>query len=348
MPRISPTAEGFRVAFRRPLLTFAEITWRWVFGTTATLLFLFAVFEFLDTLPVTNGEILFLRTRNPFLVSQAIAHIFRGSMNRAVLSLVLGGTLLAVIWMVAAAFGRIATVEAMLDYFRARFAGDLSPNGGRDATAHLAKPGRFASLLRLNFLRVAVVLAAIVGSAGAVIVARSGSPPSHPRPGLAFLIFMPIAAAVSLIAYELNWLLSLAAVFVVRDGEDTVASIVSAVSLCRERTGAVFAVSSWVGIAHLIAFAGASTVVGFPIGLAGLLPWRVVALVVILVTLAYLVVADWLYTARLAGYVCIAELPGALLVPAQPPQIPMPPVPSETIDRDELILSDVPRIALET
>jgi hypothetical protein len=344
---ISPTAEGFRAAFRRPLLTFAEITWRWVFGATATVLFFFGLVEFLNTLPVTNGEILFLRTRNPFLVSQAIAHIFRGSMNRAVLSFTLGGTLLALIWMVAASFGRIATVEAMLDYFRARFAGDLPRNEEKDAAGDIAKPARFTSLLRLNFLRVAVVLAAIVGFAGAAIVARSGSPPSHPRPGLAFLLFMPIAAAVSLIAYELNWLLSLAAVFVVRDGEDTVGSIASAVSLCRERTGAVFAVSSWTGIAHLIAFAGASTVVGTPIGLAGILPWRVVVLVVILVTLAYLVVADWLYTARLAGYVCIAEMPDALRAPS-PPIIPAPPVPSETIDRDELILSDIPNLAVET
>jgi hypothetical protein len=343
---ISPTAEGFRAAFRRPLLAFAEITWRWVFGATATVLFFFGLVEFLNTLPLTNGEILFLRTRNPFLVSQAIAHIFRGSMNRAVLSLMLGGTLLALIWMVAASFGRIATVEAMLDYFRERFAGDRPRYEERDAAGNVAKPGRFTSLLRLNFLRVAVVLAAIVGFAGAAVVARWSSSPSHPRPGLAFLIFMPIAAAVSLIAYELNWLLSLAAVFVVRDGEDTVASIASAVSLCRDRTGAVFGVSSWTGIAHLIAFVGASTVMGFPIGLEGLLPWRVVTLLVIAITLAYLAVADWLYTARLAGYVCIAELPNALFAP--PPPIPAPPVPSETIDRDELILSDIPSLAVET
>jgi hypothetical protein len=62
---------------------------------------------------------------------------------------------------------------------------------------------------------------------------------------------------------------------------------------------------------------------------------------VVLLTLAYLAVADWLYTVRLAGYVCIAEMPDVLLTP--PPIIPPPaPIPAETIDRDELILSDVP------
>jgi hypothetical protein len=65
---ISATAEGFRAAFRRPSLTLAEIMWRWSTGATASALFLFGLFEYLNTLPVTNGELLFLRTRQPYLV----------------------------------------------------------------------------------------------------------------------------------------------------------------------------------------------------------------------------------------------------------------------------------------
>ena len=68
-----------------------------------------------------------------------------------------------------------------------------------------------------------------------------------------------------------------------------------------------------------------------------------------------LAVADWLYTARLAGYVCILETPEALLRPEPPPMPPFtPPQPSfvsitqSSIDRDELILSDVPRPAPQT
>ena len=55
MSNASPTMEGFRAAFRQPLFTVAEITWRWVVGATATVLLLFGLIEFLDTLPVTNG-----------------------------------------------------------------------------------------------------------------------------------------------------------------------------------------------------------------------------------------------------------------------------------------------------
>jgi hypothetical protein len=335
---ISPTAEGFRAAFRRPLLTFAEITWRWVVGATATVLFFFGLFEFLDTIPVTNGELFFLRTRNPFLVSQAIAHLLRGHLNRGVLSLVFAALLLAVIWIIAASLGRIATVEAMLDYFRERFAADTKADG--ENTTSTSAQGRFATLLQLNFLRVSVVLAGLVGLLGAAIVAGSTSSPAHPRTGLAFLLFVPISGVVCLIWCGLNWLLSLAAVFVVRDADDVIGAISSSVALCRRRPAALFAVSTWTGVSHLIAFAGASTAVSVPLALAGILPWRLVALGVVLVTLTYLAVADWLYTARLAGFVCIAEIPDALLGP--PPPLPSPTIPAPTIDRDELILSDVP------
>ena len=90
-----------------------------------------------------------------------------------------------------------------------------------------------------------------------------------------------------------------------------------------------------------------------PLGLAGLLPWRLVVAAIILVTLAYFALADWLYMARLAGYVCIAEMPEALLVPVPPapppvpPPVRAPPV-QTTVDRDEPILSDLPNLAVET
>jgi hypothetical protein len=342
---VSPTAEGFRAAFRRPSFAFAEITWRWVVGATAIVLLLFGFFEFLDTLPVTNGELLFLRTRQPVLVSQALAHLLRGSVSRGLLSLILAILLLAAIWMVAASLGRLAILDAMIDYFRERFRDSLTlgDQGDERATAVGSSANRVFSLVRLNFLRVVVALAGLIGLAGAATIAGFVSSPTNPRPGLVVVLLFPLVGVVCLIWSELNWLLSLASIFVVRDAEDAMGAISSAVALCRERTGAVFAISTWTGVAHLVVFVGASTIVSVPLALAGVLPWRLVALGVILVTLAYFAVSDWLYTARLAGYVCIAELPEALLAPPAPPVIAPPPVPAATIDRDELILSDVPQ-----
>ena len=133
--------------------------------------------------------------------------------------------------------------------------------------------------------------------------------------------------------------------FAVRDGEDAVGAIVAAVALCRERTGAVFAVSTWTGLAHMVIFVMAATAASLPLAFAGIVPWRLVLAADVVVTLGYFAVADWLYMARLAGYVCIAEMPEHLLTPLPPPPAPIPTSLQTTIDRNELILSDVPNLA---
>jgi hypothetical protein len=366
---VSPTAEGFRAAFRRPSFAFAEIMWRWAIGATATALFFYGLFEYLRTLPVTDRELLLLRSRQPYLVSQALAHILRGSLGRVVASASIAAFMLAALWMIAASIGRLAIVRAMQDYFRAKFPREASPDEpssgpAKSAAENHAELGSswdslMRPLFRLNFLRVAVALAAMLGLLGASILASFTSTATHPRPGLAFFLFLPLAALVGLAWSSLNWLLSLATMFAVRDGNDVIAAISAAVSFIRERTGAVFAVSTWTGVGHAAALMGATTVVSVPMSMAPVLPGRLVLAAMVLVTLIYFALVDWLYTARLAGYVCIAELPEALLRPA-PPLMPQPlpqplkpasagmaaaPVPAlqTTIDRNELILSDVPR-----
>jgi hypothetical protein len=339
---ISPTLEGFRAAFRRPSLSLAEIMWRWSAGATAAGLFGFGLVEYLTTLPVTNGELLFLRTRHPYLVGEAIARIFRGSLNRAAMAALLAALMLSVVWMAAASVGRIATVRGLLDYFRGVSNGSVPNDGERDVASNVST-NALRTLLRLNFLRVVVALAAIFGFVGAAILAGFASPDAHPRPGLAFSLFLPLAGLICYVWWVLNWLLSLAGMFAVRDGEDAVGAISAAVHLCRERMGPVFAVTTWTGLAHLVAFVGVSTVASIPLGFAGIVPWRLVVAVEILVMLAYFAVADGLYMARLAGYVCIAETPQELLVTLPPPTPPRMAPPLQTaIDRNELILSDVP------
>ncbi len=338
---ISPTAEGFRAAWRRPSLTLAEIAWRWATGAAATAVFFFGLFEYLSTLPVTNRERLLLRSRQPYLIGQALARILSGSLGRVVVSALVAALLLTLLWMLAGALGRMATVRGLLDYFRK----DVAANG---ATHGVSRTAPLRPLIRLHFLRASVTVAAIFGFAGAFIIAGFASPDAHRRPGLAFLLFLPLAGLVWLVWGALSWLLSLAGMFAARDGEDAVDAISSAVALCRERTGPVAAVSTWTGLAHLTAFVGATTVVSMPLGFVAVVPWRLVAAAMILITLAYFALADWLFMARLAGYVCIAEMPEALpvTIPALPahtsPSGSQEPPVESTIDRDDLILSDVP------
>jgi len=350
MSRISPTVEGFRAVYRRPSLTFAEITWRWVVGATATALFFFGLFEYFKTLPVTRGEMLFLRTRQPYLVVQAIAHILRGGLSRAVVSVMVAALLIMLVWMIAGSLGRITTVRALLEYFRER----LSANAHPETTVRNEGPGRSASgrelnslhsLISLHFFRAGIALAAVLGLMGASILASFISPDANPRPGLAFLCFLPLAGLVCFFWWALNWLFSLASVFAVRDHEDALEAISATVALLRERTGPVLAVSSWVGLAHLVVFVGATTAVSVPMGLMPLLPWRLAALAMIVVTLAYFALADWLYMALLSGFVCIAEMPDEMFA-SSTPVLPVAPPLQTSIDRNELILSDVPRPAM--
>jgi hypothetical protein len=350
MSRISPTLEGFRAAWRRPSLFLAEIAWRWTVGATTCALLLFGFFEYLRTLPVTNGDLLFLRTRQPVLIGQAISHILRGSLDRAALAGLLAALALCFAWIVAASVGRDLTLRALLEYFASR--GDVVGDVYKKAAHSQDRAGTATQPLRalfgLNFFRAAVMLAAALAFQGAAILARFASSPEHPRPGLVFLLFLPLAGLICMAAWSLNWLLSLAAIFAVRDRDDTLGSLSSAVGLCRERFGAIVAVSSWSSAAHLVLFGGMMTVVSFPLGLAPLIKARLLIAGVTLVVLIYLAIADWLYVARLAGYVSIAEMPEALATSAPMPTLPpsgerfAPNTPVQTIDRGETILSDVP------
>jgi len=386
MSRPSPTLEGFRAAFRQPSLALAEIAWRWSVGATACTLLGFAFFEYLNTLPVNSGELLFLRSRHPILISRAIAHILRGSLTRVSMAALLGAAGLTVLWIFAASLGRAITVRALLDHFSDRFVPDSAPQSAApiargeacapqpneaDGNAIDSPPVRLAerrkqflpaSLLALNFLRTAVTLAAWFALVGASILAGFASTNRNPQPGLAFLFFLPLAALVGGLWLILNWFLSLAALFAVRNGndhhQDTLSAISAAVTLCRNRFGPVVAASAWFGLAHIAAFMGASTVSSFSLGFVGVLPRRALLATLTVLALIYFAVVDWLYTARLAGYLCIAEMPDALFAPALPlplappsggPQFaPLSAPLAASIDREERILSDVPKLAVET
>jgi hypothetical protein len=339
MSRVSPTVEGFRAAFHRPSLTFAEIAWRWTIGAAAFALFFFSCIEYLDSLPVTNADAALLWTRQPLLVGRAITHILRGSLNRAVLAILLALITLSALWILAASIGRLATVRALLDYFRRDITNGLSPG------TYEAKDQRpLRSLINLNFLRVALTVAAVLAFVGAAILVSIASPPAAPRPGLALMLFPPLAGLIFILWGALNWFLSLACIFAVRDGDDALSAISTAVTFSRKRSGPLFAVSTWTGLAHLAALSVASTAVSLPLAFLRVAPARPVITAVILLMLAYFAVVDWLYMARLAGYVCIAEMPEDLAVPAP---FPAPP-PQTSIDRDEPILSDIPNLAVET
>jgi len=335
MKRRSPTLEGFKLIFHRPSLGAGEIVWRWSVGAGATALLCFSLLEYLDTLPVTKRDLLLLYSRQPALISRALAHIFAGSGARFVAASVVLGLTLALAWVVIASFGRAAIVKSVLSCFW----GDDS-----EKTFHF----RMRSLFGLNFLRAGAVLAVLVGSIGAMVLGGMASSEKNPSPGAAFLIFLAVMALTWFAWAVMNWVLSLASIFVIIKNTDTFGAIGDAIGLVRERTGAVFASSVWFGIAHIAAISVASSAVAFPLAFVGVLPGGVVFGGVLAVTLLYLAVADYLYLGRLGSYVWIVEGPEIeatieFLNPSPLSSAPAMLLPSNNrVDPDDLILSDLP------
>jgi hypothetical protein len=337
MQSSSPTLSGFRSIFRRPSLGLAEIAWRWSFGFAASLLLLLSFEEYLKTLPVSTGDRWLLRSGQPGLVSQAIQHILQGSAPRVVAALIVFGLAMATAWIGLAALGRAVTLRAV----ESHFAGDRPSELGDPRWG-------LGSLAGLNLLRVAITVAAGMVWLTAWLVASAAASDSDPSPGLAVLMFLAATLLVGLAWSAMNWLLSFATVFVVAGGEDTFGAIAAAVHLLGARIGAVLAASTWFGLAHLATFGLASSAVVFPLAFAGVLPGVVVFGGVLMVTLLYFAVADFLYMGRLAAYVAIVE---GLNTISSRETVPRsedggPPAPSilveSRVDPEELILGDVP------
>jgi len=359
----SPTIEGFRAIFRHPELALAEVSWRWTFGAAASLLVLFTLLQYFDSLLVTTADALFLNTRHPLLVSQAVGHMIAGSGERLMAAGIFVSLTLGAFWIVASSVGRAATIRPLLQYFSGA---QLTPSDFTNEQRY-ARPMRvrhIRSLAALNFLRLTLVLAGLLALVSSGILSSFMSTAKDPQPGLAFLTFIPLALLVVLSWSSMNWILSIAPLFVLRDQSDTFGAFASAFDFCLDRAGAISWSSTVCATCHFVAFAIASSVVVFPLALVGLVPGVIVATAIAILTLVYFAVVDFLYLARLAAYVCILQTPkppisvaAATLLPYVPResalQTPLPATAPEAAARstapwspippsDDDILSDVP------
>jgi hypothetical protein len=311
MPQRFPTRDGFEAVARTPSLWLAEMAWRWSFGISACLLIFFSLLEFLRSLAVSRADWLFLRSKNPLLVSGALGNIFSGSGPRLLRIAAILLPALAVLWVSAATLGRAATLRFLL-------------------------PGsvvRYRSLAGLNFLRAAVGLAAILGFFGAAMLAGHagvGSTEDATDAANRFYYVMAVLLGLGTIVAcawsVLNWVLALAAIFAVRDRRDTLSATAEAVHAFRRHLGQFFATSTWFGLLHLVAMVGASYIAALAVPLAAISRWA--AILVLIVTAAlYFAAVDFLYIARLAAYVAITQPPAEEV--SEPVAEPAHPAPAQ-------------------
>ncbi len=270
--------------WRQPGMVVAEVAWRWSFGVAALGLLTLTAIQFLKTIPVTNADLLLIRTRMPLLMADAFAHILQGSgarLLRAAAVLVPG---LGALWTLASAVGRAATLKPLLGESRARF----------------------SALLGIGFLRAALTLAGFLAYLGAAILAAVISTPDS-ESGLAwFLAVLLLELLLIVLSWSvLNWYLSLAPLTAARDGGDTMAAVGAALGASRRSASAFAQVSTVFGIFRLVALVAVTLISLGALAQLGVRAMPFAIALVVTLTLAYCVFADFLYLARMAAYAAI-------------------------------------------
>jgi hypothetical protein len=324
----SPTAEGFRLIFRRPAISLAEIAWRWSFAAAFWFLGASFVVEYADSLPANRVDQLLLGTRQPALILRALHRMVHGSALRLTAGGVVLAIALAVAWIVLSSLGRAATLKAMMEEL------EVTPLSS-------ARGERISSLLALSFLRGAAWLAAIVAAIGVVFIASGVWASTHlsasgaARLWLLFLFLVWIAWAM------LNWVLSTSSLFVSVDRVSAFTAIASTLGWYRDRLGSVLAAGTWFGLIHggaLLTACGAAFTV---LSLAQVLGAGPTLFLEFIIVAAYCAVVDMLFIGRLTAYLAIVRGGETFDLPeSQTP--PSPSTEQSAIDQSELILSDIP------
>ena len=282
MAEAAPIRQGFAAVRRQPALVLGETSWRWCFAVSAWVVAATAALGYLNSVPVSWREQMLAQSGEPLLALAAVAHALRGSAIRLAGAVIVAGSGIAVLWMLAAALGRMVTLKVLLP----------------DADA------RYWPLLGLSFLRAGLFLAALLSAAGAWILAGFARPAGDATPGLVAAVVLLVC--IWLVWTLLNWLLSLAAVFVPGGGQDTFGAVAAAVDLVRGSFGEIVLTSLPFVLLHYAALAGAiaAGVLAFDLmtRASAEAAWALPA-----VALGYFAYADSLYITRLAAYVALAR-----------------------------------------
>jgi hypothetical protein len=324
----APTAAGFRLVLRRPALALGEIAWRWSFAAAAWFLAGALLFHFFDTLPISPLERLLLRSGQPFLVWRALRSVFSGSLFRFTEAAVVTGIGLTVAWVLLASLGRLVVVRSLLDEL-----GTVPP-----------RSSNLSALLSLNFLRSAIFLATKLSALGTLFAASSLWASTHLRAADAGRMTFLGWFVIGTVWAALNWLLATATVLAAADSGSAVGSVGQVLRLLGQRPGPmVMALLCFSGLQML----GLAVIFGAtlpPVAMAGAGHLAGLLLVEFLLLLVYSATADFLHSVAVAAYLLIWR--GEQPTPALNTRPGTGPADLErSVDRNELILSDVPLVA---
>jgi len=321
---------SFRTVRENPALIFAEIAWRWAFGSAAWILVILTVRTLLEGIDVNAAEVAVARSNDAYLIADAIVRILVQVLPRLAHAMLVVVPALSVFWVATATIGRAATLHAL---FPAVILSEAEVKASERFSREQPRPSRRTSTLSLisvNVLRTVFTLATLLAYFGTVLLVSAQFTPDL-APAL-LLAWLCLAFFVGCLWGLVNWFLALAPIFIVREGFGVGKAISASLGLYRDARREYMAIASWFGLfrgaALLFAIAAGSVVVAAgSVRLA--LAWSIV------VALAYFAFADYLYIARLAAFVALAAAGDH---PAEVNIQPVTPPPASSTENQDLKL----------
>jgi len=286
--------EGFRILRSDPVLFPVELLWRWSFGLGLLALSFFAFAHLRQVTLLSDADQLALRGQDPFAAAETAANILAEAMPLLIPTLTLVFSAAAVLWVAASTLGRGIITRIIVNRFATEYGLTIAPD-----------VPRWAGFAILKCARVLMLLILVIGYLGGGFIAMlvTGSQPNVMASAL--IVFAALAFSCAIWGC-VNWILSLAPIFLVRDALSPVESIVAAISFIRRNRARLTAIAIWNSTlrglaATVISLAGVGTVA---FGLA--LPPLVISILLALETIAYLLISDLFLLARLAAYASVA------------------------------------------
>ncbi len=284
MDNETPAHAGWRLARKNPKLVLLEVAWRWSFGLLALLLLWWAIVSVLHRVTISDADWAALRSLNLHDTPQTLAKIVVLFWEDFLLMLAALLSALALAWMITATWGRAATLYI------------LTKRNNTRAVAGL-------TLLRI-LLFLATLLATVFAVEGAAWVSTPAADAAEPN-WMLYLLMVLIALPLIMTAWGiLNWVLSLAPLFAVREQKGAFTSLAAAFRSLRCNRKVYWSVSGVYGL-----YRGAALVTLTVTGLVllALSQSKIVLGLLLALLLLYFAFADLLYVARLAAYLQIVE-----------------------------------------
>jgi hypothetical protein len=280
----NPITQGLRAVARDPAIFLVEILWRWSFAILSCLLVAGVGMMLLGPLHVGKTWDTAWGSRDPQRIGQLLVVIVLLLGVKLIIAVIALPLTIALLWSILAALGRFVTVKRL-----------------RAGLTSL----RFRTVFALQILRGLISWFSLVllfaTTFGEALIATRGTQPDLV---LYYLMVMPSVVLIGTAWLVLNWYLSLAAIFG-REGQSVRGAFRQARQTVRQQrsdfagTGFVFLLFRFVILMIAMAICGLTS------GMEASAPQSYFVLLVV-VSLAYCAIADFLYMARMAAYLALA------------------------------------------